>query len=998
MVLVVAAGWLFGLLPGICAALLSFCLNLILCLLSDIAWKDILLGGGGIAGMLSLLMIGAILGRMRDLSRQLSAELSERMRTERELRESKEQLENLVETSLDPIVITDTAAVIKANRAFLDMMGYAEQEMLGKTLYEFSITTEGTYETITGEHITIGPEFLQQEVPEKMHELNRSGKVSNWETYYVNKNGKAILVTQNIVWLYDCKGEPFRAFAIIRNITEQREAEQALVASRQAAIEANQFRERFFTNLTHEFRTPLTLVIGPIEGLLRGDFGNINQEMDQQLTVALRNSRQLLKLIDQLLDFSMLESGGASLFLETKNIKDFFETVLSSFATIAQKKNITLTFRHASDVPPIPIDCGKMEKVLFNLIGNAFKYTPDSGTITITTALVSPRDINRDETLVTEVQAEDPASAATDMMLKIAVSDSGVGINQEHHRRIFERFQQTGESYAQEQGGSGLGLAYTKELVELMSGHVTVSSSPGEGATFCVYLPVSVCPEEDNRPARINNTVLQLDAEVETSDILLETDVPQERITGTKPLILIIDDNQDVCRYVAGIIRNDYDYVFAGNGREALRTMDKHEPDLIICDIMMPEMDGYTFLKKVKKNSAWKSIPFIFLTAKADTAMKIEGLEEGADDYIAKPFNALELLARIRSLLRLRTLMLETRDQKKEIGALSRKLEERYSYGNIIGNSPAMRKIFQILESIKESDANILITGETGTGKELIANAIHYGSSRKKKPFISVNCGAVPKELMEREFFGHVKGAYTGAVRDAKGFFLEADGGTLFLDEIAEMDKDLQVKLLRVLEKGEFSPVGSSSSTKVNVRIIVATNKLLGEEVLSGNFREDLYFRVNVIPIHIPPLRQRRADIPLLIDHFLAAYRKKHKKEPLPFTQQDMKFFLEYSYPGNIRELEHMLERFWLMGSIDDTVLGDRPYEQGVQVPTPGTYSGPVPASTESLKEARERFEKKHIIITLEKCNYNHSRAAEQLKISRVALYKKIKQYELKNK
>jgi len=229
-----------------------------------------------------------------------------------------------------------------------------------------------------------------------------------------------------------------------------------------------------------------------------------------------------------------------------------------------------------------------------------------------------------------------------------------------------------------------------------------------------------------------------------------------------------------------------------------------------------------------------------------------------------------------------------TIEQTKKVSSLTQKIRGNHRYGSLIGKSPGIHKIFQLLETIKESDSTVLITGETGTGKELIANTIHYNSPRKNSPLISVNCAAIPKELMEREFFGHVKGAYTGAITSKQGYFEEADGGTLFLDEIGEMDRDIQVKLLRVLERKEIIRVGNSSSTRIDVRLIAATNKDLQKEVREGRFREDLYYRIYVIPIHIPPLRKRREDIPLLIDNFVSCFQSKGNKEILPFTEKEM--------------------------------------------------------------------------------------------------------------
>ncbi len=995
VLLVVAAGLLYGLVPGLCAAPIAFVFNWLMYLFLGMEGTSKLLGGGGVAGTLSLMLIGAILGRIRDLSRRLSVELSERERTEKELRESKEQLENLIATSLDPIVITDaSAAVLKPNRAFLDMIGYQESEIVGKALYSFSVTREGTYESTTGEQVYIGPDFFTKEIPEKMRLLKQSGEISDWETYFLHKNGKAIPVTQNIVWPYDFRGDHVSAFAIIRNITEQRKAEMELVASREAAIEANTFRTRFFTNITHEFRTPLTLAIGPMEGILRGEFGTIKQDVHQQISIALRNSRQLLRLVNQLLDFSMLESGGKNLFKETRDLVQFIKAMLESFSVVAQQKNILIDLQQEKSVPPVSIDPGKMEKVLVNLIGNAFKYTPPGGVIRLNIGMASLLPASPDETLIagTAHPYEPPESGGG--YIRISVADTGVGIKKEYHKKIFERFQQTGEQFAHEKGGSGIGLAYCKELVSLMGGCISVASSPGRGSVFSVYLPVDSPPAgETPVPESLGgDTALHFDPQVELSDISLgpEQTFESESISGEKPLVLVVDDNFDVRRYVAGILAKEFDYCCAGNGREALHTLKTHVPDIIVCDIMMPEMDGYQLLKRVRAHNDWKRISFIFLTAKADPAMKIEGLEEGADDYIVKPFNSLELLARVKALLRMRKLVQETSLQKKTIVNLSRKLENRYSFGNIVGNSLPMRKIYQIIESIKDSDANVLISGETGTGKELVAQATHYSSKRKRGPFISVNCGAIPKELMEREFFGHVRGAYTGAVKDAKGFFQEADGGTLFLDEIGEMEKDMQVKLLRVLERREFTQVGSSQDIHVNVRIIVATNKTLSEEVLSGNFREDLYFRVNVIPVHLPPLRQRREDIPLLIEHFLALYKKKHKTSPHQLSDEDMKFFLNYPYPGNVRELQHMLERFWLMGgSAEKNMLSPGISLHGDEAGHLET-DGFALRENESLKEARARIEKDILVKTLQECNQNHSKAAERLKISRTALYKKI--------
>jgi len=995
MVLPVAAvSWLFGLVPGVVTALLSFPLNFTMYSLMG-AERQELIGGGGIAGMSALLLIGAALGRLRDLGRRLTAELAERKRTEEALRASRDQLQNLIETSLDPIVITDSRALVtKANRAFLSMIGYSEQEVLGRPLYDFSVLSPGCYEATTGEKITVDADNITRQTTSMMNALARDGKLSDWETYVLNKEHRLVPVTSNVVFSYDTQGEPRGAFAIIRNITDQRRAELDLIASREEAVEANRFRSRFFTNITHEFRTPLTLAIGPLEGMLRGEFGPLGNDMQEQVSVALRNSRHLLKLVNQLLDFSMAESGSAQLFWEKKDLAGIVAAVLDSFSVIAEKKKISVHVDVKSRLPAVPVDAPSYEKVLFNLIGNAFRFTPEGGDITVGLdyALDSVPD---DETVVTRAAGRPLASGR---LIRLCIRDTGLGIRPEHLGIIFDRFKQAGENLALERGGSGIGLAHARELVEMMHGIITVTSDLGTGSQFCVYLPLEQ-PEASplmGQEYSSNDRVYALSGDIEPPALAGEEQPVPSGITGERPLLLVVDDNPDVVRYIAGIVRREYDYVSAQNGREALRLLEQYTPELIISDIMMPHMDGYELLRQLKGSERWRPVPFIFLTAKADVDMRIEGLEAGADDYIAKPFNSLELMARVKAALRLQALQRETDQQKREIVELTRRLNSEYGYGGIVGTSPPMRRVFLLIESIKHSDANVLISGETGTGKELVARAIHASSMRSQAPFVTVNCGAIPAGLAESEFFGHVKGAFTGAVRDGRGFFQAADGGTLFLDEIGEMSLDMQVKLLRVLEHGEFMRVGSSVPSQVNVRIIVATNKNLKDEVVSGSFREDLYFRIHIIPINLPPLRQRREDIPLLIEHFLDEHAKRHNTAPPRLSQKDMAFFLQYSYPGNVRELQNMIERVCLMGCSAADLFGSR---FGSNYAQQGVYSVDAAAffnSDDPLRDARARVEKDIILKALEAANNNHTRAAAVLKISRAALYKKLKQLGLK--
>jgi two-component system NtrC family response regulator len=697
----------------------------------------------------------------------------------------------------------------------------------------------------------------------------------------------------------------------------------------------------------------------------------------------LRNSRQLLKLVNQLLDFSRLESGGLAVINENKDMKEFVSAVLDSFSLIAKNKKIKLSFNLAHDVAAVSIDAGKMERILFNLVGNAFKFTPEKGEITVSL----------------EQTMEGSVDSSKENHIKITVKDTGIGIKEEHLETVFNRFMQTDTPSAKQQKGAGIGLAYAKELVEIMGGHINVESSYGKGSTFTISVPAEkVGLSKEIKKDSYQEDELYLVPEIELSDILQKEKKIKEKVSGKNPLVLIVDDNPDVLHYISSAVKREYDFITAEDGKAALNRLRKIIPDIILCDVMMPEMDGFEFLKQVKSKAGLKRVPFLFLTARASNEMIVEGLDEGADDYIVKPFNSLELLARIKSLLRIRALLGETVSQKKKINGLTRKLEEKYHYNNIVGKSPVMRKMYQLLDTIKTSDATVLVTGETGTGKELIANAIHYNSQRKDKSIIYVNCGAIPRELMESEFFGNVKGAFTGADDNRKGYFETADKGTLFLDEVGEMDKELQVKLLRVFEHGEITPVGASKPTKVDVRLIAATNKDLREEIKNGNFREDLYYRFHVIPIHVPPLRERKDDIPLLIEHFLKTFQTKHGKEATQLSEKDLSFFMNYSYPGNVRELANMVERLCL-GNVDtESVLNSTLLKQ---VLTTEDYDfDAFLSSSNPLKvmyqEAKDRVEKDFIVHTLEKCNRDFKKTTEMLAISRSYLYKKLKEFEIR--
>ncbi|MCP4713508.1 MAG: PAS domain S-box protein [Deltaproteobacteria bacterium] len=912
-------------------------------------------------------------------------DITERKKSEKDLTDAKDFLENMLESCGDGIfIVDDSGTITRTNEAFCTMLGKSRPAIEGRPIYDIG-PLEGTYRSTAGETVVLDRAHREAHMRRLEKTFSQHGDdftVENFEYHAFHASGDIVPLELTITFQLNPQGSIARGICSARNITERKKSERDL-------RDAFDFQKRFFTNITHEFRTPLTLAIGPLEGVLRGEYGDMTTTMREQLDIGLRNSRQLLRLVNQLLDFSRLESGAQPVALVTKDLKQFIGTVLDSFSIVAQQRNIKLTFAPTGDLAPVAIDPAKLEKILFNLIGNAFKFTPPQGTVTITVSMAATAELP-----ATEKDGPCPAGA-----VRIAVADTGPGIKKEDFALIFERFRQADDSRTRDFSGTGIGLAYARELVTLMGGTIQVRSDYGSGATFSVLLPV--IPQPAAGAFSLHGSALEETTtipEIELADINIANAELSDSVSGEKPLVLIVDDNQDVLRYVAEIIRKNHDFMTAESGRHALERMASQTPDLILCDVMMPGMDGYELLQHVKTDSALQSVPFIFLTAQADTRLKIEGLEKGADDYIVKPFNSLELLARIRAQLRIRDLMSQTEQQQDRIDTLTQKLQVKYRYGNIVGNSPSMRKIYQMIDAVKKSDASVLLTGETGTGKELIANAIHYNSPRKNGPLVSVNCGAIPRELMEREFFGHVKGAYTGAVDSRKGYFQEAHSGTLFLDEIGELDMDMQVKLLRVLERGEIMRVGESKPITVDVRIITATNKNLLAEVQEAGFREDLYYRIHVIPIHLPPLRQRTEDIPFLIEHFLQEFSSGNSSTPASLTERQLRPFLSYQYPGNIRELRHLVERFCLLGGKTTDLFTTSQTQSGpaaVQAPGDEIFSAPKPLKAAGLR-AKANAEKSILAKALELCNNDYPQTAKKLNICLASLYNKINEYGLK--
>ncbi len=448
--------------------------------------------------------------------------------------------------------------------------------------------------------------------------------------------------------------------------------------------------------------------------------------------------------------------------------------------------------------------------------------------------------------------------------------------------------------------------------------------------------------------------------------------------------ILIVDDEKNYLVVLETLLGSEgYEIATAGNARDALRLIGESDLDLVITDMKMPGMNGMELLEASKRVKP--ELPVIMMTAYGTIEMAVAAMKKQAFDYITKPFQNEELKLTIKKAL-------ETHRLIKENRRLSEALSDRYRFGSIVGKSKPMLAIYDLIGKVAQSRASVLISGPSGTGKELVAKAIHYASPRKDSPFVSVNCGALTETLLESELFGHEKGAFTGAIAMKKGRFEWADGGTLFLDEVEEMPSSLQVKLLRVLQEMEFERVGGTRTIKVDVRVLSASNRNIRESVAEGDFREDLFYRLNVMTIELPPLHRRVDDIPLLVKHFIEKYRPDGAKKSLELTTEAWKALYRYRWPGNVRELENMIERAVVLNPTGPIDVADLPKELLENEEEEIDLNKIVPLNI-SLPEALEQLEEKLIKRALAYSDDVQSRAAEMLGISRHVMHYKMKKY-----
>jgi two-component system response regulator HydG len=455
-----------------------------------------------------------------------------------------------------------------------------------------------------------------------------------------------------------------------------------------------------------------------------------------------------------------------------------------------------------------------------------------------------------------------------------------------------------------------------------------------------------------------------------------------------KGSVLVVDDKPNMLKMLRTMLGDEYDVRIAENGKEALEKFRDSPADIVLTDIRMPDMNGMEVLRAIKEESSQTEV--ILMTAFAEVSQAVEAVKEGAYNYVKKPFEPEDMLITLEKALERKRLKERTRVLQEEV-------EDKYGFPNIVGQSDAMRRVYELAHKAAKTDTTVLITGESGTGKELFAKAIHYASSRAKNRIVAINCGAVPKDLIESELFGHVKGAFSGATKDKQGLFEEANGGTLLLDEISELPLELQVKINRAIQEREIRRVGDTRSRTVDVRLIASTNRDLAEAVREGDFRQDLYYRLNVFPLRLPPLRERDGDIPLLVEHFLEEFAGEEAEE-YEVEPDAMQQLLCHDWPGNVRELRNVIERAVVLAddqriTVETLVMGGQPMQTGQEDGNPLTE---LPYR-EAMDRMSTNCQSEYLVQVLKKYGGNVTKAAEHAGIERESFHRLMRKCDIKS-
>ncbi|HAF11356.1 MAG TPA: two-component system response regulator [Chloroflexi bacterium] len=451
--------------------------------------------------------------------------------------------------------------------------------------------------------------------------------------------------------------------------------------------------------------------------------------------------------------------------------------------------------------------------------------------------------------------------------------------------------------------------------------------------------------------------------------------------------LLVADDDASIRSLLKQLLSEEgFAVLEASTGIEVVEKVKESSPDLVIMDVRMPELDGIEALSRVKATNPKTAV--LIMTAFGSSNAAIRAMELGAFDYITKPFELDKISHSVKRVL-------DYQDLTQEVEVLRDEISSLVQTERIVGNSPAMQEVYKTVGKVAKADATVLITGESGTGKELVAEALHFNSNRRSGPLVKVSCAALPESLLEAELFGHEKGSFTGAMTQRRGRFEMADKGTIFLDEIAEMTMPTQTKLLRVLQERKIERIGSNLPIKVDIRIVCATNKDLQKQVEQGKFRDDLYYRLNVINIHMPPLRDRKEDIPSLVEHFLAKHRYSATAQPAAISEEAIRRLMEYNWPGNVRELENVIERAVVLSRGQIITSRELPFGEHDAGEGEEGEGGEEKGDSSFFKKSVAQFEKDLIMKALRDANGNRSKAAEMLGIYRRLLYAKIKEYGL---
>jgi DNA-binding NtrC family response regulator/signal transduction histidine kinase len=732
----------------------------------------------------------------------------------------------------------------------------------------------------------------------------------------------------------------------------------------EALAEIDRAKTAFFSNVSHEFRTPLALMLGPLEEVLSGAGERLGSEQRLQLVTVRRNALRLLKLVNTLLDFSRIEAGRVQAVYEPTDLSSVTAEVASVFRSAMENAGLRFAVECEPIDEPVYIDRDMWEKVVSNLLSNAFKFT-FAGAVTV---LLKPVD-----------------GAA-----ELRVRDTGIGIPEDQRTRVFERFHRIEGTQARTYEGTGIGLALVQELIKLHGGQVRVDSSVGEGSTFIVTIPLGTAhlPAERVHAVRsLASTGIGADAYAEealrwlpddwsTTDATvlptLGSRAPSSASepTATRDVIVVADDNADMRQYLRHLLGGRYEVHAVADGAQALDAARRLRPALVLADVMMPQLDGFALLRAIRDDAAIASMPIILLSARAGEESRVEGLRAGADDYLVKPFTARELLARVEAHIKLANLRRETAEREERLRmeralkeqlyrenlALRDEVDRTSMFEEIVGSSEALKVVLSQIAKVAPTDSTVLIAGETGTGKELIARAVHKRSRRSGRAFVSVNCAALAPTLISSELFGHERGAFTGATQRRLGRFELADGGTIFLDEVGELLPETQVALLRVLQERTFERVGGAQSIPVDVRVIAATNRDLKTAAANGSFREDLFYRLNVFPIEVPPLRERKDDILMLVEYFVQRYAIRAGKNFSSIDRKTLDSLQNYDWPGNIRELQNVIERSVILNSgevfaVDESWVSKQPGRRRAHVALPVPSQGD-PRSERDIIEA----------------------------------------------